>query len=92
MVRVKCKATMLARAAWPTALKLLDTVLMRAVVAMTRPRRHLCVIGDSDTISQYVRLHPSHYRLIGRLCRGRPWPPWPFLLEMDSRKHRNGIY
>ncbi|KAF1849360.1 DNA helicase-like protein [Cucurbitaria berberidis CBS 394.84] len=26
----------------------------RLNVAMTRPRRHLCVIGDSDTISKYV--------------------------------------
>lgn len=29
-------------------------VLMKGAVAMTRPKRHLCVIGDSDTISKYV--------------------------------------
>ena len=26
----------------------------RLNVAMTRPKRHLCVVGDSDTISKYV--------------------------------------
>jgi hypothetical protein len=26
----------------------------RLNVAMTRPKRHLCIIGDSDTISKYV--------------------------------------
>jgi DNA polymerase alpha-associated DNA helicase A len=26
--------------------------LMKDAVAMTRPKRHLCVIGDSDTISK----------------------------------------
>lgn len=26
----------------------------RLNVAMTRPRRHLCIVGDSDTISKYV--------------------------------------
>lgn len=33
----------------------------RLNVAMTRPKRHLCVIGDSDTIRKYV--HPSLHRL-----------------------------
>jgi hypothetical protein len=28
-------------------------------VAMTRPKRHLCIIGDSDTISKYVLAFPS---------------------------------
>ena len=23
------------------------------VVAMTRPKRHLCIIGDSDTVGKY---------------------------------------
>ena len=27
----------------------------RSSVAMTRPKRHLCVIGDSETVSRYVR-------------------------------------
>lgn len=27
----------------------------RLNVAMTRPKRHLCIVGDSDTISKYVR-------------------------------------
>jgi hypothetical protein len=27
---------------------------MKGAVAMTRPKRHLCVIGDSETISKYV--------------------------------------
>lgn len=26
----------------------------RLNVAMTRPKRHLCIVGDSDTISKYV--------------------------------------
>lgn len=29
-------------------------------VAMTRPRRHLCVVGDSDTVSRYA-LDPSSF-------------------------------
>lgn len=27
---------------------------MLCIVAMTRPKRHLCICGDSETISQYV--------------------------------------
>lgn len=27
------------------------------IVAMTRPRRHLCICGDSETISRYVIVH-----------------------------------
>jgi hypothetical protein len=34
-----------------------EEILMRGTVAMTRPKRHLCVVGDSDTISKYV--YPS---------------------------------
>ena len=35
--------------------------LMKDAVAMTRPKRHLCVIGDSDTISKYVHIpFPIH--------------------------------
>ena len=26
----------------------------RIAVAMTRPKRHLCVIGDSETVGRYV--------------------------------------
>ena len=31
--------------------------LTSLIVAMTRPRRHLCVCGDSETISRYVIVH-----------------------------------
>lgn len=27
-------------------------VLIYSIVAMTRPRRHLCICGDSETISR----------------------------------------
>jgi DNA polymerase alpha-associated DNA helicase A len=30
----------------------------RLNVAMTRPKRHLCVVGDSETISKYVHPFP----------------------------------
>lgn len=32
----------------------MEAILIHSAVAMTRPKRHLCVIGDSDTISKYV--------------------------------------
>lgn len=36
--------------------------VLTASVAMTRPRRHLCVCGDSETISRYVPWCPSLFK------------------------------
>jgi superfamily I DNA and/or RNA helicase len=30
----------------------MNTRLQCSLVAMTRPKRHLCVVGDSDTVSR----------------------------------------
>lgn len=30
----------------------------KLIVAMTRPKRHLCIIGDSETVSRYVKSAP----------------------------------
>lgn len=48
----------------------------RLNVAMTRPKRHLCIIGDSDTISKYVYPISRHRRVfhhrggVEMLCGG----------------------
>jgi len=38
-------------------------VLINPIVAMTRPRRHLCICGDSETISRLVEA-PTNTRLL----------------------------
>jgi len=42
----------------------------RLNVAMTRPKRHLCIIGDSDTISKYVFSCLAFVYLFHRRGRG----------------------
>ena len=32
----------------------MQLMMLLSVVAMTRPRRHLCIVGDSETVSRYV--------------------------------------
>lgn len=44
----------------------------RLNVAMTRPKRHLCVVGDSETISKYV--YPS--QLYSVASADRSWSVW----------------
>jgi hypothetical protein len=60
---------------------------------MTRPKRHLCVIGDSDTISKYV--YPfllsfiTHARQTLHLSRkrGKPGSASYFSAVMRETKH-----
>ena len=37
--------------------------MTRLIVSMTRPKRHLCVVGDSETLAKYV-YPPSYVRLL----------------------------
>lgn len=45
----------------------------RLNVAMTRPKRHLCIVGDSDTISKYVCSISQHLRVFHHTGRSLEW-------------------
>jgi hypothetical protein len=66
------------------AYSICESILTRFAVAMTRPKRHLCVIGDSDTISKYVHSFlltlPTVVTRHGSRKRGIPARPSCFVV------------
>jgi DNA polymerase alpha-associated DNA helicase A len=41
----------------------MQLIMLLSVVAMTRPRRHLCIVGDSETVSRYVGFLSAAYEM-----------------------------
>jgi hypothetical protein len=41
----------------------MQLTMLLSIVAMTRPKRHLCIVGDSETVARYV----------GSLCGFEDW-------------------
>lgn len=63
------------------------SVLTR-IVAMTRPRRHLCICGDSETVSRWVCIKSKLTILATMclyLCSGSPFlKRWMAFLEENA--------